>query len=101
ALEFLTGYVVEQSLSMDNLFVFYVLFAYFRVPPQFQRKVLYWGIFGALIMRGAFIFAGAALISRFHWVTYALGAVVVASGIKLLLHRGAEIDPSKNIVLRL
>jgi tellurite resistance protein TerC len=100
SLEFVTGYVIELSLSIDNLFVFLVLFRYFRVPPEHQHKVLFWGILGALLMRGAFILAGVGLIRRFEWITYVFGILLIFSGLKLL--RGEqEIDPGKNPVLRL
>ena len=101
ALQFVTGYVIELSLSVDNLFVFLVIFRYFKVPGQYQHKVLFWGILGALLMRGAFILAGVGLIRRFTWITYAFGALLVYSGIKLLRQGETEIHPEKNPVLRL
>jgi tellurite resistance protein TerC len=101
ALQFVTGYVIELSLSVDNLFVFLVIFRYFKVPGEHQHKVLFWGIFGALVMRGAFIVAGVGLITRFHWITYAFGALLVYSGVKLLRQGETEIHPEKNPVLRL
>jgi tellurite resistance protein TerC len=101
ALQFVTGYVIELSLSVDNLFVFLVIFRYFKVPGEHQHKVLFWGIFGALVMRGAFIVAGVGLITRFHWITYAFGALLVYSGTKLLRQGETEIHPEKNPVLRL
>ena len=101
ALQFVTGYVIELSLSVDNLFVFLVIFRYFKVPDEHQHKVLFWGILGALVMRGAFIVAGVGLITRFHWITYAFGALLVYSGIKLLRQGETEIHPEKNPVLRL
>src|SRR5713226_9141467 len=82
-LEFVTGYVLELSLSVDNLFVFLVIFRYFAVPEQHQRGVLFWGILGALLMRGIFILAGVGLIDRFHWVLYLFGALLIYSGIRL------------------
>ncbi len=100
ALQFLTGYVIELSLSVDNLFVFLVIFRYFKVPDEHQHKVLFWGILGALLMRGVFIVAGVGLISRFSWITYAFGALLVYSGIKLLRQGKTEIHPEKNPVLR-
>jgi tellurite resistance protein TerC len=100
-LEFVTGYVVELSLSVDNLFVFLVIFRYFKVPDDHQHKVLFWGIVGALVMRGLFILAGVTLIRRFEWITYFFGALLVYSGIKLLRQGEAEIHPEKNPVLRL
>jgi tellurite resistance protein TerC len=101
ALQFVTGYVVELSLSVDNLFVFLVIFRYFKVPDAYQHKVLFWGILGALIMRGVFIVAGVGLIRRFSWIIYAFGALLVYSGVKLLRQGEAEIHPEKNFALRL
>jgi tellurite resistance protein TerC len=101
ALEFVTGYVIELSLSVDNLFVFLLIFRFFQVPPNHQHKVLFWGILGALIMRGVFIAAGVGLIRRFHWIIYVFGAFLVYSGIKLFFQEGAQIHPEKNPVLRL
>jgi tellurite resistance protein TerC len=86
-LEFLTGYVVELSLSVDNLFVFLLIFAYFKVPSRFQHKVLFWGIVGALAMRLVFIGAGIALLERFHWVIYVFGGILVISGLKMALEK--------------
>src|SRR5438067_6443468 len=83
ALEFVTGYLIEQSLSVDNLFVFLLIFRYFRVPPPQQHRVLFWGIIGALIMRGVFILVGVSLIRRFEWIIYLFGAFLVFTGIKL------------------
>jgi tellurite resistance protein TerC len=101
ALQFVTGYVIELSLSVDNLFVFLVIFRYFKVPDEHQHKVLFAGILGALLMRGAFVLAGVGLIGRFSWITYAFGALLVYSGLKLLQQRGTEIHPERNPVLRL
>jgi TerC family integral membrane protein len=101
SLEFATGYVIELSLSVDNLFVFLLIFRYFRVPAEHQHKVLFWGILGALIMRGVFILAGVGLIRRFHWIIYVFGALLVYSGIRLLRAEGEGIEPEKNPVLRL
>lgn len=101
ALEFLTGYLIEKALSVDNLFVFLVLFSYFAVPAPLQHRVLFWGILGALVMRAVFIWAGAALIQEFHWVIYVFGAFLVFTGIKLLAHREGEIHPERNPMLRL
>jgi tellurite resistance protein TerC len=101
SLEFVTGYVIELSLSVDNLFVFLLIFRYFQVPPGHQHKVLFWGILGALIMRAIFIAAGVGLIQRFHWIVYVFGAFLVYSGIKLFRQGEAEIHPEKNPVLRL
>ena len=101
ALQFVTGYVIELSLSVDNLFVFLVIFRYFKVPDQYQHKVLFWGILGALAVRGLFIAAGVGLMQRFDWITYAFGALLVYSGLKLLRESKGEIHPEKNPVLRL
>ncbi len=101
ALQFVTGYVIELSLSIDNLFVFLVVFRYFKVPGQYQHKVLSWGILGALLMRGAFILAGVGLIRRFSWITYGFGALLVYSGLKLLRQGETEVHPEKSPVLRL
>jgi len=101
ALEFLTGYLIEKSLSVDNLFVFIMLFTFFKVEPRYQHKVLFWGILGALIMRAIFIFAGVALISRFHWIIYIFGAFLVFTGVKMLFHKDEEVAPDKNPLVRL
>lgn len=101
ALEFTTGYLVEEALSVDNLFVFILLFRYFKVPPEQERAVLFWGIIGALIMRGIFIVAGVALVTRFHWIIYLFGAFLLYTGFKLLRADDAQVDPSKNLVLKL
>jgi tellurite resistance protein TerC len=100
ALEFLTGYVIEYSLSVDNIFVFILIFSYFSVKARFQHKVLFWGILGALIMRGLFIFSGIALIQRFHWIVIIFGGFLVYSGIRLLFQKEAEVDPEKNAIVR-
>jgi tellurite resistance protein TerC len=99
ALEFLTGYIIELSLSMDNVFVIALIFAYFRVPSQYQHRVLFWGILGALIMRGVMIGIGVAVISLLSWVLYVLGAFLVFSGIKMLFVE-PEVEPEKNLVIR-
>src|SRR5437763_5384134 len=102
SVEFIAGYLVEEALSVDNLFVFLLLFAYFKVPAEQQRPVLVWGILGALVMRGAFIFSGVALVSRFHWVLYLLGGFLIYSGFRLMLKGGEEsVDPSRNVAVRL
>ena len=101
AVEFVTGYVIELSLSVDNLFIFLLIFRYFRVSPDYQHKVLFWGIVGALVMRAIFIVVGIGLIRRFHWITYVFGAFLVYSGIKLFRQHGAGIEPENNPVLRL
>ena len=100
ALEFVTGYVVELSLSIDNLFIFLVIFNYFAVPEEQQHRVLFWGVLGALVMRGLFIAAGVGLIHRFHWVLYVFGGLLVYSGIRLLALGGHKVDPGKNPVVR-
>jgi len=101
ALEFLAGYLIEKSLSIDNIFVFILIFSYFNVPTLYQHKVLFWGIIGALVMRAIFIFAGVALINKFHWVIYIFAVFLVFTGIKMLLQREQKIDPDKNPVVRL
>ncbi len=100
-LEFLTGYLIEKALSVDNIFVFVLIFSYFRVPPKYQHRVLFWGILGALVMRGAMIGAGAYLISNFHWVIYVFGGFLVFTGIRMAVHQEHDIDPQANPVLRL
>ena len=100
ALQFFTGYLVELSLSVDNLFVFLLVFDFFTVPAQYRHKVLFWGIIGALIMRAVFIAAGITLIAKFHWTTYLFGALLIASGIKMTLKRDKEIHPERNPVLK-
>jgi tellurite resistance protein TerC len=101
ALEFLTGYVIEKSLSVDNLFVFLMIFQYFATPPEYQHRVLFWGILGALILRAIFIATGAALISNFHWMIYIFGAFLVFTGIKMFLQGDEKIEPEKNPLVRL
>lgn len=101
ATNFLAGYLVEKSLSVDNLFVFVLIFSYFKVPPVYQRKVLFWGILGALIMRAIFIVAGVQIISYFSWVMYIFGAFLVFTGIKLVTEKDKEIDPENNPLLKL
>jgi tellurite resistance protein TerC len=101
SLEFFTGYIIELSLSMDNVFVMAVIFAYFRVPLEYQHRVLFWGILGALIMRGVMIGLGAALINRLDWVLQALGMFLIFSGLKLIFFGDKPPDPEKNVVLRL
>ena len=101
ALEFLTGYLIEKSLSVDNIFVFVLLFSYFKVPARYQHKVLFWGILGALVMRAIFIFAGIALLQRLHWIIYVFGALLILTGIKMVTEKDKEIHPDKNPVLRL
>jgi tellurite resistance protein TerC len=100
ALEFVTGYVVEVSLSVDNLFVFFVIFQYFTVPEQQQHRVLFWGVIGALILRGIFIGAGVGLISRFHWVLYIFGVLLIFSGIRLAATGDHKVDPAANPLVK-
>jgi tellurite resistance protein TerC len=99
--QYLTGYLIERSLSLDNLFVFALLFTFFAVPDTAQRKVLFWGIIGAIVLRGAFIFAGAALLDAFHWMIYVFGALLVFTGIRMATHDNEEIHPESNPVLRI
>lgn len=99
-MEFLTGYIIEKALSVDNVFIFLVIFSVFAVPAKYQHRVLFWGVLGALVMRAIFIFAGAALLQRFHWVIYIFGALLVVTGIKLLVQRNEEVDPEKNPIFR-
>jgi tellurite resistance protein TerC len=101
ALEFLTGYLIEKSLSVDNLFVFLLVFAFFRVPPENQHRILFWGILGALTFRALFIACGIALIERFHWMIYVFGAALIVSGIKMALQKDAEGRPERNPLIRL
>lgn len=101
ALEFLTGYLIEKSLSVDNIFVFIMIFSYFRVPPAYQHKVLFYGIIGALAMRAIFIFAGIALLHKFHWIIYIFAAFLVFTGIRMLVQSDQQIDPERNPIVRL
>lgn len=101
ALDFLAGYLIEKSLSVDNLFVFILIFSYFKVPAEYQHKVLFWGIIGALIMRAIFIFGGITLIARFHWLIYVFGIFLIFTGIKLALEKDKEMHPENNPVLKL
>ena len=98
---FITGYVVELSLSMDNVFVIALIFTYFRVPQEYQHRVLFWGILGALVMRMVMILSGAELIERFHWIMYVFGAFLLFTGIKMLFVGDEEVEPEKNILIRL
>lgn len=100
-LEFLTGYLIELSLSVDNLFVFLLIFSFFKVPAKFQHRVLFWGVMGALVMRLTMIFVGAALINRFHWIIYIFGAFLVYTGIKMFRHEEIDIQPDQNIAVRI
>jgi tellurite resistance protein TerC len=101
ALEFFTVYLIERSLSIDNIFVFLLIFSYFKVEAEFQYRTLYWGIIGALVMRAIFIVAGVALINKFHWMIYVFGALLVYIGVKLAVQKETEIHPEKNFVLNL
>ncbi len=100
SLEFVTGYLIEESLSVDNLFVFLVIFRYFAVPRRYQHEVLFWGVSGALVMRGVFIVVGIKLLNAFSWIIYIFGAILIYSGIKLFRQEEAEINPEANVVLR-
>ena len=101
-LEFFTGYLIEYALSVDNIFVFVLIFSYFSVPPRLHHRVLFWGILGAVILRGIFIFAGTALLSTFHWVIYVFGAFLIFTGIKILQQKGeSNVEPEHNPVVRL
>jgi len=99
--EFLTGYLIELSLSVDNLFVFLLIFSYFKVPSKFQHRVLFWGVMGALVMRLTMIFVGAALINKFHWIIYIFGAFLVYTGVKMFKQEEIEIQPEQNPLVRL
>lgn len=101
ALEFLTGYLIEKALSVDNLFVFLVIFSYFAVPKRNQHRVLFWGILGALIMRAIFIFLGAVLIQKFSWIMYLFGGFLIFTGFKLLFQKGEEVHPEHNPIIKL
>ena len=100
-LEFLTGYLIEKALAVDNIFVFYAIFAYFAVPAVYQHRVLFWGVLGALVMRAIFILAGAALLAKFHWVIYVFGAILVITAVKLFTLPDEGIHPERNPVYRL
>ncbi|MCC6936146.1 MAG: TerC family protein [Thermomicrobiales bacterium] len=100
-LEFTAGYLVELALSVDNMFVFALIFGWFAVPRAYQHRVLFWGILGALVMRLAFILVGSALLSTFHWIIYIFGVFLIFTGYKILREKGTHIDPEKNIALRL
>ncbi|MCP2043000.1 TerC family protein [Pontibacter sp. HSC-36F09] len=100
AVEFLTGYLIEKSLSVDNIFVFVLVFGYFGIPAIYQHKILFWGILGALVMRVIFIFAGVALIEKFHWTIYIFGAFLIYTGYKMFTNKGTSIDPENNPVIK-
>src|SRR4030095_5317360 len=99
--QFLTGYLLEQSLSLDNVFVIALIFAYFRIPLQYQHRVLFWGILGALLMRGAMIGLGSALIARFDWVIYVFGGILIVTAARMLMAGDEEPEPEKNWLIRL
>jgi len=101
ALEFFTGYIIEESLSVDNLFVFIMIFTYFKVGKAHQPKILKWGIIGALVLRAIFIFAGIGLLERFHWMVYIFGGLLVITGIKMAFGKEGKIEPEKNLLVRL
>lgn len=101
ALAFLTGYLIEKSLSVDNIFVFVLIFSYFAVPAAYQHRVLFWGILGALLMRGILIFLGATLIKEFHWIIYIFGGFLIFTGIRMAMHTDEEIHPEKNPLINL
>lgn len=101
ALEFLTGYLVEKSLAVDNIFVIALIFSYFAVPAMYQHRILFWGILGALVMRGGFIAAGAYVLHQWHWVIYVFGGILLVTGVKMALRKDEAIDPEHNPVVRL
>lgn len=101
AIQYLTGYLIEKSLSIDNIFVFIMIFSYFQVPSQYQHRVLFWGVLGALILRAALILVGATLINTFHWVIYIFGAFLVFTGIKMAVHKEEEVHPDDNPMVKL
>ncbi len=100
ALDFFTGYLIEYSLSVDNIFVFVLIFTYFQVPRMYQHRVLVWGIIGALVMRGLMIWLGVALVDRFHWILYIFGAFLLITGLRMMFSKGEEIDLESNFVLK-
>ncbi len=101
ALAFFTGYLIEKSLSVDNIFVFVLVFTYFSVPALYQHRVLFWGILGALVMRGILIGVGATLLKEFHWIIYIFGGFLIFTGVKMALHRNQELKPDQNPLVRL
>ncbi len=100
ALQFLTGYVIEKSLSLDNIFVIALIFNYFHVPPQYQHRVLFWGIIGALVMRGVMIAAGTALLARFDWIIYVFGGILILSAVKMMFDKHDKLDLDKNAIVK-
>jgi tellurite resistance protein TerC len=101
ALQFLAGYLIEKSLSVDNIFVFALLFSYFHVPAAYQHRVLFWGVLGALVMRGLLIVLGAALLDTFHWISYLFGAFLIFTGVRMAFHKEEEVHPERNPLLKL
>ncbi|HLN52832.1 MAG TPA: TerC family protein [Lentimicrobium sp.] len=101
AVEFLTGYIIEKSLSIDNIFVFILIFSSFGVPPAYQHRVLFWGVIGALLMRAAFIFAGITLIEKFHWIIYIFGIFLIFTGVKIAVNKGTKVNIEDNLVLKI
>jgi tellurite resistance protein TerC len=101
ALQFLAGYLIEKSLSVDNIFVFALLFSYFHVPAAYQHRVLFWGVLGALVMRGLLIVLGTALLATVHWISYLFGAFLIVTGIRMAFHNEAEVHPERNPLLKL
>src|SRR5438128_3901498 len=101
ALQFFTGYLIEKSLSVDNIFVFVLLFTYFAVPAAYQHRVLFWGVLGALVMRGIMIVLGAVLLDMFHWIIYLFGAFLIVTGVRMAFHQEAEVHPERNPLLKL
>ena len=101
ALEFFTGYLVEESLSLDNIFVIALIFTYFRIPPKYQHRVLFWGIIGAVLMRGVLIVLGSALVARFTWLTYIFGGVLILTAVKMLIERHDNLEPEKDPLVKL
>ncbi len=101
ALQYFTGYIIEYTLSMDNIFVFVLIFSYFAVPAIYQHRVLFWGILGALVMRGTMIFAGAALIKQFHWIIYVFGAFLIFTGIRMATSKNEEVHPERNPLIKM
>src|SRR4051794_41061284 len=99
--EYFAGYLIEKSLSVDNIFVFALVFGYFAVPAAYQHRVLFWGVLGAIVFRAIFIAAGAALLGTFHWIIYLFGAFLLITGIKMARHEGADVQPERNPALRL
>ncbi len=101
ALTFLTGYLIEKALSVDNIFVFVLIFSYFQVPPRYQHRVLFWGILGALVMRGGMIAAGAYLVAQFHWILYLFGGFLVLTGVRMATGEERKLEPESNLVIRI